>query len=124
MATPVRTHTGKQLLEALDTEVAALAARRTELRGRDMDEESTFVREAVRRQLATVETQIDIWERARGTVRSLVPFIESDAVQRAMPGIGLTEAEFLLGDPAVSDKVDEPADPTLPFVLEMTGAPA
>lgn len=86
---PIRTHSSKQIIEALDERLATALAQ-------------TDVTAA-----AAIETCI-------GIVRSLLPYVESDAVQRVLPGIGLIAAEKRLD--AGYAPVDDPSDPSLPFV--------
>lgn len=113
MAQPIRTSTAKQIIEALD-------ARLDELRSIDLDEADTFTRRDVR-------ARIDEAERTKGVVRSLLPYVESDAVTLAATSrgevIGIIEAERQLdfGTPSV----DDPSDITLPFVRHtVAGVPA
>lgn len=128
MSQPIRTTSGKQIIEALDAQVENAQARLAELRSRNLDECDTFTRQGVALRIAKLDAGIESMQLAQGIVRGLLPYVETDAVQRAQPGISLGEAEFLLGDPEqmydpcprhpLEDRMhDCPDDPTLPFVM-------
>ena len=87
---PIRTHSSKQIIEALDEQLAGALARTDTVAA------------------AAIEVSI-------GIVRSLLPYVESDAVQRVLPGIGLIAAEKRLD--AGFAPVDDPSDPSIPWSL-------
>lgn len=115
MSHPIRTTSGKQIVEALDAQVTNAEAKLADLRAINLDEATTWTRQGVRGAIARLEAGIESMLIAAATVRQLLPYVEVDAVQRAMPGVSLGEAEFLLGDPE-PEPPDDPADPTLPWV--------
>jgi hypothetical protein len=101
MATqPIRTHTSRQIIEALD-ELWHMADLNTD---GEMDTTTRIMWRAKR-------DSIDV---ARTVVRGLLPYVETDAVQKVFPHIGLIDAENMLDSAEYPQ--DDPTDPSLPFV--------
>ena len=103
MATqPIRTHTSRQIIEALD-ELWHQADLNTD---GEMDTTTRIMWRAKR-------DSIDV---ARTVVRGLLPYVETDTVQMVMPHLGLLDAERLLDTKPAPFDQDDPTDPSLPFV--------